>query len=223
MHTSMLSVAYRNKSDYITSIGDEGAVAGTDNFQDIWDDVTKIPNYHYNIMFSNAVSDFLAGEAGLISGGVVTEFTENPLLGLAVGGEIANKTKQHVFDKTQSIDNLKASQRYQSLDKCLEKTKNRNINELVGHSLGRSAILEKQQQEPSITMFAYGAPVVSFGDEGNVNRYKAKYDYFNIFDRNAKRSDSNAPVNLPSNHSYEGMSSFTANTKGSDGQEILIQ
>ena len=97
---SMLNVAYRKKDDYITSIGDKAAVAGTDNFQDIWDDVTKIPNYNYNNMFSNAVSDVVAGEAGLITSGVVTEFTENPQLGLVAGAEVANKTKQYVFDIT---------------------------------------------------------------------------------------------------------------------------
>ena len=140
---------------------------------------------------------------------------------MAVGGEVANKTKRYVFDKTQNIGNLKASQRYQSLDKYLER--NQNINELVGHSLAGSVILEKQQQDPTITTFTYGAPVISFGDEGNVNRYRTKYDYFSIFDRNAKRSDSDEPFNLPSNHSYEGMTGFTSNTKLSDGQEILIE
>ena len=123
---SMLNVAYRKKgskddTNYITSIGDKAAVAGTDNFQDIWDDVTKIPNYNYNNMFSNAVSDAVAGEAGLVASSAVTEFTDNPQLGLAVGGEIADKTRSYVFDKTQSVGNLKASQRYQSLDKYLEK------------------------------------------------------------------------------------------------------
>ena len=117
---SMLNVAYRKKgskddTNYITSIGDKAAVAGTDNFQDIWDDVTKIPNYNYNNMFSNAVSDVVAGQAGLVAGSVVTAFTRNPQLGLAVG-EVADKTRSYVFDKTQSVGNLKASQRYQSLD-----------------------------------------------------------------------------------------------------------
>ena len=81
MNTSMLNVAYRKKGDYITHIDTKAAVAGTDNLQDIWDDVTKIPNYNYNNMFSNAVSDFVAGEAGLITGRVITESTENPQLG----------------------------------------------------------------------------------------------------------------------------------------------
>ena len=34
--------------------------------------------------------------------------------------------------------------------------------------------------------------------------------------------DSDEPLNLPSNHSYEGLSGVTANTKLCDGQEILI-
>ena len=96
------------------------------------------------------------------------------------------------------------------------------MDELIGHSLGGSVILEKQQQDPSYTTYTYGAPVISFGNEGDVNRYRTKYDYFNIFDRNAKRLESDQPFNLPENHSYEGLSGVTENTELSTGEEILI-
>ena len=126
------------------------------------------------------------------------------------------------MDKTKGIGDVKASQRYQSLDKYLQK--NPGMNELIGHSLAGSVILEKQQQDPSYTTYTYGAPVISFGNEGsdNINRYRTKYDYFSIFDRNAKMLDSDQPLNLPANHSYEGLSGLTKNTELSTGEEILI-
>ena len=85
------------------------------------------------------------------------------------------------MDKTKGIGDVKASQRYQSLDNYLKK--NQGMNELIGHSLGGSVVLEKQQQDPSYTTYTYGAPVISFGNEGsdNINRYRTKYDYFSIF------------------------------------------
>ena len=85
-------------------------------------------------------------------------------------------------------------------------------------------VLEKQQQDPSYTTYTYGAPVISFGNEGfdNINRYRTKYDYFSILDRNAKMLDSDQPFNLPANHSYEGLSGVTKNTELSTGEEILI-
>ena len=136
------------------------------------------------------------------------------------GCEIVTKTKEYVMYQTRGVGDLKISQRYQSLDNYLQK--NKGMNELTGHSLGASVILEKQQQDPSYTTYTYGAPVISFGDEGDVNGYRTKYDYFSIFDRNAKMLESDEPFNLPSNHSYEGLSGVTANTTLNDGTEILI-
>ena len=125
------------------------------------------------------------------------------------------------MEKTKGIGDVKASQRYQSLDNYLQK--NQGMNEWVGHSLAGSVILEKQQQDPSYTTYTYGAPVISFGNEGfYTNRYRTKYDYFSILDRNAKMLDSDQPFNLPANHSYEGLSGVTKNTELNDGTEILI-
>ena len=74
INRSMLNVAYRKKGDYVTHIGDKVAVAGTDNFRDVYDDVSKIPNWNYNNMFSNAVSDAAATQAGITSTALLTQF-----------------------------------------------------------------------------------------------------------------------------------------------------
>ena len=126
------------------------------------------------------------------------------------------------MEKTKGIGDVKASQRYQSLDNYLQK---KSRYEWIGRAyLAGSVILEKQQQDPSYTTYTYGAPVISFGNEGsdNINRYRTKYDYFSIFDRNAKMLDSDQPFNLPENHSYENLTGVTANTQLSTGEEILI-
>ena len=91
------------KGDYVTHIGDKVAVAGTDNWRDVYDDITKIPNWNYNNMFSNAVSDAVATEAGITSTALLTNLMGNPQLSTMAGGEIANKTKDYVMDKTKSV------------------------------------------------------------------------------------------------------------------------
>ena len=116
MNRSMLNVAYRKKDNYITHIGDKVAVAGTDNLHDVYDDITKIPNWNYNNMFSNVVSDAVATQAGITSTALLTDLTGNPELSTMAGGEIATKTKEYVMDKTKGVGDLKTSQRYQSLD-----------------------------------------------------------------------------------------------------------
>ena len=123
INRSMLNVAYRKKGDYVTHIGDKVAVAGTDNWRDAYDDITKIPNWNYNNMFSNAVSDAVATEAGITSTALLTNLTGNPQLSTMAGGEIAKKTKDYVMDKTKGVGDLKTSQRYQSLDNYLQKSR----------------------------------------------------------------------------------------------------
>ena len=59
INRSMLNVAYRKKGDYVTHIGDKAAVAGTDNWRDVYDDITKIPNWNYNNTFSLLVMQLL--------------------------------------------------------------------------------------------------------------------------------------------------------------------
>ena len=103
MNRSMLNVAYRKKGDYITSIGDQVAVAGTDNLRDVYDDITKILNLNYNNMFSNAVSDAVATEAGITSTAFLTNLSGNPELSTMAGGELATKTKEYVMDTTKDV------------------------------------------------------------------------------------------------------------------------
>ena len=67
------------KGDYVTRIGDKAAVAGTDNWRDVYDDVTKIPNGNYNNTFSNTVSDVAATQAGIRSTALSTKLIADDL------------------------------------------------------------------------------------------------------------------------------------------------
>ena len=96
INRSMLNVAYRKKGDYVTHIGDKVAVAGTDNWRDVYDDITKIPNWNYNNMFSNAVSDAAATQAGITSTALLTNLTGNPEIGLAVGTEVGKQKQKNM-------------------------------------------------------------------------------------------------------------------------------
>ena len=67
-------------------------------------------------MFSNAISYIVATEAGITSTALLTHLSGNPELSTMAGGEITKQTKEYVMDKTKGIGDVKASQRYQSLE-----------------------------------------------------------------------------------------------------------
>ena len=94
------------------------------------------------------------------------------------------------FSKVPAWGDLKGSYRYQ---KALEEFKNnRDIDTVVGHSLGGSVSLELQKNYPSRIKKSrtYGAPVMDLlGSESeNVDRYRNWLDPVSIFDRGAKKS-----------------------------------
>ena len=94
------------------------------------------------------------------------------------------------FSKVPAWGDLKGSHRYQ---KALEEFKNnRDIDTVVGHSLGGSVSLELQKNYPSRIKKSrtYGAPVMDLlGSESeNVDRYRNWLDPVSIFDRGAKKS-----------------------------------
>ena len=92
--------------------------------------------------------------------------------------------------KVPAWGDLKGSERYQ---KALEEFKNnREIDTVVGHSLGGSASLDLKKNYPSRIKKSrtYGAPVMDLlGSESeNVDRYRNWLDPVSIFDRGAKKS-----------------------------------
>jgi hypothetical protein len=80
------------------------------------------------------------------------------------------------------------AQRYIDADKLLEK--NPQVSNLVGHSLGGSAVLELQKnlQNRKFKTNVYGTPAASLTTPDNVDnhRYRNFGDPFSIFDRGAE-------------------------------------
>ena len=81
------------------------------------------------------------------------------------------------------------TQRYKDADALL--AKNSQVSNLVGHSLGGSAVLELQKNhsgEKTFNTNTYGAPVMSMKTPDNVNnhRYRNYGDVISMFDRGAE-------------------------------------
>ena len=94
------------------------------------------------------------------------------------------------FTKVPAWGDLRGSERYQ---KALEEFKNqRQIDTVVGHSLGGSVSLELQKNYPDRVKKSrtYGAPVMDLlGSEyEDVDRYRNWFDPVSIFDRGAQKS-----------------------------------
>ena len=172
-------------------------------------------------MFSNASSDVAGQYAGLASTSLITNLTGNPEVGLAIGAEIGKKAKDYVYDKSQAIGDTKSLTRYKQLEDYI--ALNKDVNELISHSMGTTVSLEYAEDKPNITNYTYGAPLINLDSNLNTTRYRQRGDVFSVLDRGARTYETLDPLNLPDNHNYAGIEGFTANTTLSDNTEILIQ
>ena len=119
INRSGLNVAY-GKDNSITNIGNKAFVAGTKSKRDWVEDAVFIPNWNHNNMFSKASSDIAGNYAGLASTALVSNLTENPEMGLAVGAEVGKKTKEYVYEKSKAVGDTKSLTRYKQLEDCLQ-------------------------------------------------------------------------------------------------------
>lgn len=86
---------------------------------------------------------------------------------------------------------LRESARYKAAEKVLRE--NPQVEDIVGHSLGGSVVLELQKQygDRGLKSRTYGAPVLDFTsplDNTKVERYRNYLDPVSIFDRGANKS-----------------------------------
>ena len=220
VNRSGLNVAY-SKDNSITDIGNKAFVAGTKSKRDWIEDAMFIPNWNHNQMFSNVVSEAAGDYAGLASTALLNNLTGNPEVSLAVGADVGKKAKEYVYEKSKAIGDTKSLTRYKQLENYLEL--NKDINELISHSMGSSVSLEYGKDKPDITNYTYGAPLVNLDSNLNTTRYRQRGDIFSVFDRGARTYETRDPLNLPDNHNYLGIEGVTANTTLSDGTEILIE
>ena len=91
-NANMLNAAYKADNKVVT-VANKTYVAGTDSMKDVYDDITKIPNWNYK----NLASDTAATFTGAFATGFLTEATGNPQLSTLAGGYVADKTKVRVL------------------------------------------------------------------------------------------------------------------------------
>ena len=216
---SMLNVAYKHP-DAVVGVNNRACVAGTRNKRDIYDDITKIPNWNYDDIFSKSVGKVAENFSGKFVEGFLTETIFAPIAqpsGQVVGRAVNQKTQEI----TKDVGNTKASQRYQDLDKYM--SKNPNTDTLISHSLGSSASLEYGKDKPNIKNITYGAPVLDLNSNQNATRYRQSGDLISSLDRGANTIETTKPFDALHNHSYStDFDGITQNTYLSDGQQILI-
>ena len=116
---TMLKQAYK-KNNSIVGIGNKAWIAGTHNIRDVYDDIVHIPNWNKDQQFSKTAGEIASGFTGVVTTGLVSEFTENPEIGLSIGGYVAKKTNDIVMDITKHVGNSKEIQRYKQLDAFMQ-------------------------------------------------------------------------------------------------------
>ena len=216
---SMLNVAYKHP-DAVVGVNNRAYVAGTRNKRDIYDDITKIPNWNHDNIFSKSVGKIAENFSGKFVEGFLKETIFAPI-SIGAGEFVGRAVNQKTQELTKDVGDTKASQRYQDLDKYM--SKNPNTNTLISHSLGSSASLEYGKDKPNIKNITYGAPVLDLNSNQNTTRYRQSGDLISAFDRGANTIETNKPFDVLHNHSYStDFDGITQNTKLSDGGEVLI-
>jgi hypothetical protein len=107
-----------------------------------------------------------------------------------------------------------SSRRYEELQQAL--SKHEEVTNLVGHSLGASAILEAAKQNPKFTTTTYGAPVMDVFAKSSTslpNRFANYGDPIAMFDTNATPA-----FRMGNPHSFDNFSN-TSTTDSSKGYE----
>ena len=93
----MLNVAYKHP-DAVVGVNNRAFVAGTRNKRDIYDDITKNPNWNYDNILSKSVGEIAENFSGKFVEGVLKETIFAPIA--QPSGQVVGKTANQ---KTQEI------------------------------------------------------------------------------------------------------------------------
>ena len=216
---SMLNVAYKHP-DAVVGVDNRAYVAGTRNKRDIYDDITKIPSWNYDNIFSKSVGKIAENFSGKFVEGFLKETVFAPI-SIGAGEFVGRAVNQKTQEITKDVGNTKASQRYQDLDNYM--SKNPNTDTIISHSLGTSASLEYGKDKPNINNITYGGPVLDLNSNQNTTRFRQKGDLISSFDFGANTIETTKPFDVLHNHSYStDFDGQIQNTNLSDGSQILI-
>ena len=224
-NATMLRLASKQPNKVLT-VGDKMYVSGTDptNPRDVWDDVSKIPNYK-EIDLSGKLSGAVGAKVGEAAGTYATGLTENPIVGAYVGTKVGEKASDLTKHMTKDLGDSTKTHRYKQAKEEHEKQGDK-VKHLVGHSMGGNVALEMQKENPNLKSTTYGAAVWQPFSTEQGDRYRHGGDPISMFDRGAKTIGSS--WNPGSAHAFtgypEGYTSNTADVKdGNTNVDILVK
>ena len=224
-NATMLRLAYEHPKKVFT-VGEKMYIAGTDpsNLRDVWDDVSKIPNWK-EIDLSGKLSGAVGAKVGEAAGTAAADFT-GPLVGAYVGTKVGEKASDLTKHMTKDLGDSTKIQRYEQAKEEQEKQGGK-VKHLVGHSMGGNVALEMQKENPNLKSTTYGAAVWQPFSTKQGDRYRHGGDPFSMFDRGAKTvGNSWNPVSA---HAFTGYpegtyASNTADVKDGDSTvDILVK
>ena len=215
-NATMLRLASKQPNKVLTA-GDKMYIYGTEptNARDVWDDVSKIPNWK-EIDLSGKLSGAVGAKVGEAAGTYATEYTGNPIAGAYVGKKAQEKASDLTKHMTKDLGDSKKIHRYEQAKEEQEKQGDK-VKHLVGHSMGGNVALEMQKENPNLKSTTYGAAVWQPFSTKQGDRYRHGGDPFSMFDRGAKTIGSS--WNPVSAHAYTGYPEGTYASNTADVQD----
>ena len=225
LNATMLRLAYEHPKKTFT-VGEKMYIAGTDpsNLRDVWDDVSKIPNWK-EIDLSGKLSGAVGAKVGEAAVEAATPYT-GPFVGAYVGKKAGEKASDLTKHMTKDLGDSKKIHRYEQAKEEQEKQGDK-VKHLVGHSMGGNVALELQKENPNLKSTTYGAAVWQPFSTKQGDRYRHGGDPISMFDRGAKTIGGS--WNPVSAHAFEGYpegtyASNTADVKdGNSTVDILVK
>lgn len=126
---------------------------------------------------------------------------------MAVAGSQTAKDWWDDVSKVPFCSDLRKSDRFGQLNNALQK--HPETKQLLGHSLGGSVILEKQQYYPNLSTTTYNAPVLQLSSMPQGQRYRSNFDTVSMFDKGPKSIGDGSLFNHKQSHSHSGNSKDT--------------
>ena len=224
-NATMLRLAYEQPNKVLT-VGDKMYVSGTDptNPRDVWDDVSKIPNYK-EIDLSGKLSAAVGAKVGEAAVGAATPYT-GPLVGAIVGTKAGEKASDLTKYMTKDLGDSTKIHRYGQAKEEQEKQGDK-VKHLVGHSMGGNVALELQKENPNLKSTTYGAAVWQPFSTEQGDRYRHGGDPISMFDRGAKTIGGS--WNPASAHAFTGYpeGTYASNTAdvddGNSKVDVLVK
>ena len=214
-NATMLRLASKQPNKVLT-VGDKMYIAGTDltKARDIWDDVSKIPNWK-EIDLSGKLSGAVGAKVGEAAVEAATPYT-GPFVGAYVGKKAQEKASDLTKHMTKDLGDSKKIHRYEQAKEEQEKQGDK-VKHLVGHSMGGNVALELQKENPNLKSTTYGAAVWQPFSTKQGDRYRHGGDPISMLDRGAKTIGSS--WNPLSAHEFTGYPEGTYASNTADVQD----